>query len=147
MSVTLIYWVNSEPERTHLVLLSCELVEECEPSFSFKPNVASTANKCDLVSFEEITVADLTSTFLLIEMCLYFSSVKRNHIYVGYCWDLLFVLIYFCLLKTQFCKCVNIRLCLLIKSPNSEVGLSLLFNQISQGPFFKKKKKNHSSFF
>lgn len=76
-------WVNFEPEHTHLVLLSCELVEECEPSFSFNPDVASTANKCDLVSFQEITVADWTSIFLLIEMFRCFSSVKRNHIYAG----------------------------------------------------------------
>lgn len=47
-----------EPERTHLTLLSCELVEECEPPFSFNLHVASTAPKCDLVSFQEITVAD-----------------------------------------------------------------------------------------
>lgn len=52
-SINQIYWVNFEPEHTHLALLSCEIVEECELLFISNPDVASAATNVTLSHFKK----------------------------------------------------------------------------------------------
>lgn len=96
----------------------------------FNPDVESMAVKCDLFSFqEEITVGDLNMHLCFNSAVFVFQECKKESYLccLVLLWDyritpLFILLIYFGLFKDiSLHACVNLRLCLPIKEPNSEI--------------------------